>query len=226
MIASPEAFATWSAFLGYGEGVEGDLSLSDSDPGNVTPEGVRKGTKWGFSARSYPDLDFDTLTPTIADTLRHADFWTKVRGDELPGPVAFVLAEAAWGSGPDRAIRQLQAVVGARLDGAFGPATMTALAGALAQPDGVAAFVVEFSSQRLLFEASLGSWAINRTGWTRRLFRGAWQALLLASVTQRDLLPPAEPQVAVVVAEKRDIPRDIPAPFGEGEWLLTVRRAT
>lgn len=232
MASTPEgAFPAWSLFLGYGDGVEGNVSMTSGDPGNFTPAGVLKGTRWGFSARSYPDLDFATLTPAIADALRHADFWTKIRGDELPGPVAFVLAEAAWGSGPGRAIMQIQSVVGTAPDRVFGPNTMTALTKALAKPAGIEGFICEYSAQRLVFEASLGTWEINRLGWVRRLFAGMAQALGLAGVDKRDLSVPGDPQIPVVVAEKRDLlpeSRDIPAPaiFGDGTWLVTVRRAT
>ncbi len=200
-------FAAWSLFLGYGLGVEGDLSLSSGDPGNFTPDGVLRGTRWGFSARSYPDLDFASLTPAIADEIRHRDFWTKIRGDELPGAIAFVLAEAAWGSGPGRAIMQMQTLCGVMADGAFGPDTMSALMVRVSKARGGETFIVTYQSQRLVYESSLDTWQINKLGWTRRMFGGTAVALGLD-----DAPAPAPPASA-------------PAMLGAGRWLVTVEPA-
>jgi lysozyme family protein len=188
-------FETWCDFLAP---TEGGLSLDPNDQGNYTPAGKLVGTKFGISAHAYPSLDIPNLTIEQADGLRKTDYWDRVRGDELPGPIAFVLAEAAYGSGPGEAIHQLQEVVGVQQDMAFGPNTMRAL-----MSQDVAGFVIEYSSQRMLFLTSLGTWDTYKIGWTRRLFHGITVALGFS-------LAPAS--VASVL-------------LGEGTWSVTVKRA-
>lgn len=216
---SAEAFAAWCAFLAP---TEGGLSLDPLDSGNFTPDGKLVGSKFGISAHSYPDIDISNLTLEQAQLLRKRDFWDKVRGDELPGPVAFVLAEAAYGSGHGRAIMQMQGVVGAAVDGVFGAETMAALTARLAQPGGVDKFVVEYEAQRLLFEAGLGAkWEHNKVGWTRRMFGGAAIALDLDNPT-----PPIESVRAPDALPTPPIAPPAPAMMmlGEGTFLVTVKR--
>ena len=194
-----EAFAAWCAFLAP---TEGGLSLDPNDSGNFTPDGRLVGTKFGISAHAYPNIDIPNLTIEQANKLRKRDYWDRVRGDELPGPIAFIMAEAAYGSGPGKAIMQLQSVLGVTQDGVFGPNTWLVLMARLRKPNGMNAFVVEYESQRLLFEAALGDkWNNYKVGWTRRMFGGCVAALSL------DKTATAAPAVtpSVVMAQDSEI---------------------
>lgn len=182
MTATPaQAFQAWCRFL---VPTEGGYSTDPNDPGNWTSGkpgvGQLRGTKFGISAAAYPTLDIATLTLTQADACRKTDYWDKVRGDELRPAVAFVLADAAYSSGPLVAIKQLQATLGVDIDGDFGQQTMDA---ANAQTEGMTSdafgldpleeFMAAFSARRIQFEAGLGKlWSENEGGWTLRLFRG------------------------------------------------------
>lgn len=190
MTATPaQAFAAWCRFLAP---TEGDLSLDPTDPGNWTSGkpgvGELKGSKFGIAAASHPGIDIASLTIEAADRMRKVEYWDKVRGDEVPPSIAFVLAEAAYGSGPLVAVEQLQQVLGGiNVDGDFGANTMRALeahtAGMNADAyglDPLEEFLAAFSSRRLLFEASLPIWSIDKGGWTARLFRGLLIARSLA----------------------------------------------
>ncbi len=206
MTSTPAAaFDAWIAFLAP---TEGGLSLDPADSGNYTPDGVLKGTKFGISAHSYPTLDIAALTLAEANLIRRRDFWDAVRGDELPGAIAFVLAEAAYGSGPGTAIRQMQTLCGVLADGAFGPDTMSALMVRAGKAGGIEAFIVSYQSQRLVYEASLATWPTYKTGWTRRMFGGTAVALGLDDA----------PVAPVAVAAP-------PAMLGAGRWLVTVEPA-
>lgn len=176
------------------------LSLDPSDPGNYRPDGTLAGTRYGISARSYPDIDIRNLTYDEACTLRKRDYWNKVRGDEVSDAVAFVLAEAAYGSGPVTAIRQMQQIVGTANDGIFGPATMEALQAALAKKDGTEDFLWEYSAQRLLYEASLATWPTYRVGWSRRMFHAMWHATMLAGVPLPPQAPSSDELLATLLA--------------------------
>lgn len=186
---SAQAFTAWCRFLAP---TEGGFSSSADDPGNWTSGkpgvGELKGTKFGISASAYPSVDIANLTVDEADALRRRDYWDKCQCDAFPPSVAFLLAEAAYGSGPVTAIKQLQAFVGAVQDGVVGEKTIGLVK---ARTDGMNAdaygldpleeFLAEFSQMRLMFEDNLGSlWRLYGGGWTTRLFRGVLIARSLA----------------------------------------------
>jgi len=187
-VTSEQAFAAWVTFLGP---TEGALSLDPHDRGNwdsgIVGVGKLVGTKFGISAASHPDVDVPNLTLAQANVIRKEQYWDEVRGDEVPPPLAVLLADAAYMSGPEVAVRQLQkqlGFTGRDLDAIFGPMTMKRLQAAVARPSvfglpsGLHDFVTEFAAQRMMFEASLSTWSINKLGWTRRLMHGVALSML------------------------------------------------
>lgn len=174
-------FAAWTAWLAFLGPEEGTLSLDPTDTGNWTGGAVGRGTlvgtKYGISAASYPTLDIAALTLDQANAIRQTDFWDKVRGDELPAPIAFMVTDAAFMSGPDRAIRQMQQALGVSpVDGVLGAHTLAAAHAAKTLD-----FLTEFAALRLLFLNTLGPWSVDKGGWIRRLFHGALTASGLAA---------------------------------------------
>lgn len=181
--SSEAAFTRWCRFLAPTEGV---LSLDPTDPGNWTSGkpgvGDLVGTKYGIAAASHPDLDIPELTLDQADAIRRTGYWDQVSGDRLPPPVAFLVADAAYGSGPVIAAEQLQAQLGVAQDHDIGRLTLAALAAAIAQPPtytldtGLDVVLSEYAARRLLFESGLAIWSIDKGGWVRRIMH----ALLIA----------------------------------------------
>lgn len=189
-VTAAEAFQTWCAFL---VPTEGGLSMDANDRGNWTGGtvgvGELKGSKFGISAAAHPTLDIANLTSAQADSLRKTEYWDKVNGDALPPPVAFILADSAYQSGPGTAVRQFQHVLGVPADGIVGthetiPAVelIAAAASKYQLKSGLEDLVTEFASRRLLFEASLPIWTRYEGGWTRRLFHAVVIALSLVCV--------------------------------------------
>lgn len=76
---------------------EGGLVNHPSDPGGVT--------NYGISQRAYPSLDVRALKRSEAEEIYLRDYWTPIRGDELPEPIALVLLDFAVNSGVPRALR-------------------------------------------------------------------------------------------------------------------------
>jgi lysozyme family protein len=161
---------------------EGGYSCEREDSGNWTGgacgRGVLRGTKFGISAATYPGLDVQALTLDQAAEIYRRDFWLAVRGDELPGPLALLVFDAAVNNGVGRAARWLQAAAGVTVDGVLGPVTMAAVASSVAHRGG-AALCIEFMAQRLLFMASLPTWRVFGLGWARRLCALPWRAIAL-----------------------------------------------
>jgi lysozyme family protein len=146
--------------------VEGALSLDSNDHGSwtggVVGVGLLRGTKYGISAASYPDLDIGALTLDDAKAIYRRDYWDKVAADQLAPGVALIVFDCAVNQGAGLAARLLQAAVSVRQDGDIGPVTLAAVAGVVP-----AALVQEFEAQRAVRYASDDNryWL----GWYRRL---------------------------------------------------------
>ncbi|CAB4134678.1 zliS Lysozyme family protein [uncultured Caudovirales phage] len=109
-------------------GVEGGLSLDPKDPGNwtggATDKGSMRGTKWGISAKAYPDLDILNLSIEQAKAIYRRDYWDKCSCDQLPTPLDVCVFDCAVNQGVGTAIRLLQDAVGTTVDGVIGPNTL------------------------------------------------------------------------------------------------------
>lgn len=111
-------------------GHEAGFQNNPKDRGNWTSgiigQGELRGTKYGISAMSYPDLDIKNLTLAEAKAIYKRDFWDLCRGDSLPSEVAFNVFDGAINSGVTRSIKWLQEAVGSVPDGIIGPKTIKA----------------------------------------------------------------------------------------------------
>ncbi len=159
-------------------GEEGGFTELAADPGNWTGGqcGVGRclGTKFGISAASYPAIDIRQLTIAEAQAIYRRDFWDRVRGDELPPPLALLVFDAAVNNGVGRAIRWLQVAVGTVPDGVVGEVTLSAVR--VRSGEG-AALLTEFQAQRMAFMAGLPTWRTFGLGWARRLCRLPYEAV-------------------------------------------------
>lgn len=144
-------------------GHEGGFTDNRNDRGNWTSGqigvGQLKGTKYGISAMAYPHLDIRNLTLAQAKAIYKRDYWDKVRGDELPGLVAFNVFDGAINSGISRSARWLQTAVGATADGIIGPMTLRAVR-ALPEND----VVMRYNAERLLFLTQTNATTWNNFG--------------------------------------------------------------
>ena len=137
-------------------GHEGGYVNHPDDPGGET--------KYGISKRSYPGLDIASLTLDDAKAIYRADYWDRVRGDELPDSITFQMFDAAVNHGHRNAIRILQAAVGANVDGILGPETI-----AKTWRTNAVLLAIRFNAARLDFYTTLPTWATFGRGWTRRV---------------------------------------------------------
>ena len=129
------------------------------------------GPKIGISPINYDH--FVKLTDAEVGKFIY-EFYKSVNGPKLPGSVGLSVAEAAWGSGPVPAIKELQqALINLKklppgsADGKFGPATLKAV-----QSTTEKQLYDEFWKVRRAFINSLTaqkSYAIYAKGWNRRI---------------------------------------------------------
>lgn len=137
-------------------GHEGGYVNDPADPGGET--------RWGISKRAYPHEDIANLSRERAIALYRADYWDRIRGDELPPAIAFQALDAAVNHGTSRAILWLQQAAGADDDGVMGPRTMLAL-----KTTAPMALLVRFNAARLEFYTDLNTFGRFGKGWTRRV---------------------------------------------------------
>jgi lysozyme family protein len=148
-----------SNFEGFIERVlshEGGYVNDARDPGGET--------KFGICKRSYPSVDIKGLTRDAAISIYRADFWERVKGDELPRAFAFQALDAAVNHGIGNAVRWLQRAAGVADDGNIGPATLAAIS--RQEP---ADLVLAFNAERLEFYAKLAAFDAFGRGWVRRV---------------------------------------------------------
>lgn len=126
------------------------------DPGGETNMGITK--------RSYPGEDIKGMTRARAAEIYRRDFWNVVRGDDLPAGLDLVAFDAAVNSGASRGAKWLQGAVGAKADGAVGPATIAAAKAANPTKAAIAA-----TDARLRFLRNLKTWPTFGKGWQRRV---------------------------------------------------------
>lgn len=157
-----DAFADAVAIVLEHEGV---LSDDARDPGGLT--------KYGISKRAYPDLDVAALTREAAIAIYHRDYWTPIRGDDLPWALALPAFDCAVNQGVGTAARVLQKTLDVPRDGAVGPVTLAALR--RADPKSV---LFRFQAERALRYAANGNFAAYGRGWNHRLHRITIEACL------------------------------------------------
>jgi lysozyme family protein len=133
-------------------GHEGGYSNHSKDPGGET--------QYGISKRQYPHLDIAALTLDDAKQIYKRDYWDKVRGDDLPYPIAFELFDAAVNHGVRRAIDFAHEAVGVEPSGTLSAAVF------LSDSD---LFIRRFNGVRLEFFTNLRTWPDFGRGWARRV---------------------------------------------------------
>ncbi|RDE08443.1 glycoside hydrolase family 108 protein [Pelagibacterium lacus] len=159
---------------------EGGYADHPSDPGGATNMGITRKTLADWRRivpwTSLPKSAVKALTKGEAGQIYKARYWDAVRGDALPAGLDLAVFDFAVNSGPDRAIRMLQAIAGVAVDGAIGPISLRAI-----ERIGATAAINELCSQRLAFLQRLSTWPVFGKGWGRRVADVRALALQLAA---------------------------------------------
>lgn len=157
-------------------GHEGGFTKDRRDKGNWTGgrvgKGKLKGTKYGISAAAYPALDIENLTLEDAKEIYRTDYWDKVKCDDLPVGLDFLVFDIAVNHGVLDAALFLQEGIGAHVDGIIGPRTLRR-----ANSRDVEESIKAVSTVRACDYASLKTVGIYGKGWYRRLVETTVQAI-------------------------------------------------
>ena len=143
---------------------EGGYVHHPRDPGGMTNLGVTKKVWEEWVKREVTEAEMRALTPEMVAPLYKQMYWDRVRGDDLPDGVDYIVFDTAVNSGVSRAARFLQACVGADQDGAIGPRTL-----ALVRAADPKQLVEDYAKRRLSFLSALPTWDTFGRGWSRRV---------------------------------------------------------
>lgn len=142
---------------------EGGWADHPADPGGATMKGITLATfrQWVANATK---TQLRNISDDMVEKIYRTGYWNKVRGEDLPFGVDLAVFDFGVNSGPSRAAKYLQAVVGVTQDGHVGPKTIAATQ----RLDGKVV-VQKVCARRLSFVRGLGTFKVFGKGWSRRI---------------------------------------------------------
>jgi lysozyme family protein len=143
---------------------EGGYVFNPKDPGGETNLGCTKAVWEEHCGHPVDTKTMKALTPADVGPLYKNKYWDKVKGDDLPSGVDYVVFDAAINSGAGRAAKWLQACVGVEPDGGIGPKTLAAVRAF--NPEQL---IKDYSKRRLSFLSDLSTWETFGRGWAKRV---------------------------------------------------------
>jgi lysozyme family protein len=143
---------------------EGGFVDHPKDPGGMTNLGVTKKVWEEWVGHEVNEKVMRSLTPEIVGPMYKRKYWDRIKGDDLPQGVDYIVFDAAVNSGTGRAAKWLQAVVGVEQDGGIGPKTIAAV-----NAYDPKKLIEDYSDRRLAFLTALPTWETFGRGWGRRV---------------------------------------------------------
>jgi lysozyme family protein len=156
---------------------EGGYTNNPTDGGNYTGGkvgvGNLVGTNLGVSAGAMSNYlgrpatveDMQGITPEFARPFFRQRYWNAVNADNLPLGLDYAMADMAYHSGPERAIRTLQNTLGTQTTGQLGTADYNAIT-AHGNPQALAG---QYIANRRTFLEGLSNYPTFGAGWNARL---------------------------------------------------------
>jgi lysozyme family protein len=143
---------------------EGGWADHPKDPGGATMKGVTLNTYSKFIGRDATKDELKAISDEQLEQIYRSLYWNRAACDQLPTGVDLVVFDMAVNSGPGRAVKLLQEIVGSTPDGGIGPQTLTAVA-----KQNPLSLIKQYSEARRVFYKSLGAYITFGKGWLRRV---------------------------------------------------------
>lgn len=173
---------------------EGGYVNHPQDPGGATNKGVTLTNYRRFVKKGGTVEDLKRITDEQVTTVYRRHYWDRVKGDDLPSGIDYAVFDFGVNSGPDRAIKYLQAVLGVAQDGAIGPVTLAAARKADAR-----SVINRLCDDRMAFLKRLRHWPTFGKGWASRVSGVRALALQMADAAPAK---PTQPQKPSPVTER------------------------
>lgn len=144
---------------------EGGYDDNPHDPGGATNMGItlKNLSEWRghvVTKQDVRDLSFDE-----AAQIYKAEYWDKCQCNKLPSGVDFTIFDFAVNSGPGRAAKYLQRIVGVNPDGIIGMTTLKAVK----RENDPRHLIEAVCGARLSFLHRLRNWRYFGRGWANRV---------------------------------------------------------
>lgn len=139
-----------------------------ADPGGATLNGVTQAVYDGYRRRcGRPQQHVRHMSKAEELEIYRRQYWNRVRAEHLTPGIDLVVYDLAVNSGPDRAIRYLQAALGVKQDGEIGEATLAAVREAYDRDDDDAV-IQRIMDARNRFLRGLKTFRVFGKGWMNR----------------------------------------------------------
>jgi lysozyme family protein len=157
---------------------EGGFVSHPKDPGGATNKGITLATFSLYLGRKASVDELKMISDTQLCEIYRKQYWDKVRGDDLPGGLDFCVFDFAVNSGPGRAAKVLQALVGAEADGSIGHKTVAAVLEQVSR-ETLPKVIEQYQAKRLHYLQALPHWETFGKGWGRRVNEVLEEAMLM-----------------------------------------------
>lgn len=176
---------------------EGGDDDDPQDPGGRTSRGILQSeydlfrSKGGLSQRDVWSADDSEVA-----TLYRAQYWDKMRCDELPAGLDYCVFDYGVNSGVSRSVKLLQKIWKVKPDGVVGPETLKVI-----PLTSVRGTIEEMSDARLALLQALGTWGRFGHGWATRVADVRKASLAMATQSPAPKTPvPAQPSGGLFAA--------------------------
>lgn len=144
---------------------EGGYVNHKNDPGGPTDRGITQATynAWNKLKGRQPK-SVKGISKTEADEIYVSQYFAPIRFNDLPSGLDYAVADFSINSGPSRATKELQRILGVKQDGVIGLKTLAAI-----KSTNLQILIVTYCERRLAFMQSLKIWPTFKNGWTTRV---------------------------------------------------------
>lgn len=145
---------------------EGGYVNHPKDPGGATNYGVIQRTYNAWRGRKgLKPRSVKLITMKEVSEIYREQYWDKVWGDHLPDGLDYAVYDFAINSGPERAVKFLQELLGVKVDGVLGNITLSAIRA----KNNIEALIMDLCFKRWEWLKRLRHYKTFGKGWTRRV---------------------------------------------------------
>jgi len=187
---------------------EGGYVDNPKDPGGATNFGITRKTlaRWRQVSPWWklPKSQVRTIKHREVSAIYRSLYWDRCRSSIMPKGLDYALFDFAVNSGPSRAIRHLQTVLGVMQDGIVGPITLNAIESFVVSK-GSGELIKKLTNQRMGFLRRLTGFKTFGRGWTKRVAavrRVALAAATTSSKTKPNFTTRRKPEMNILSGYK------------------------
>jgi lysozyme family protein len=143
---------------------EGSWSDHPLDKGGATMRGVTIARYAAYKGRVVTKDELRHISMVELEDIYRRGYWAKVAADDLPSGLDLTMFDFAVNSGPSRAVKTLQKIVGVTPDGSMGAFTVQAV-----RKFDPTSLIRQMYAARMSFLRNLSTWSTFGVGWKRRV---------------------------------------------------------